>query len=174
MVPLLSDFFQRDVLVQAGLAGGGCFFDDRGFTSQIPNSNNIRIQCLVGPAIARAHLLTKGIYGPRFMVDEEYAHVHNTPDTEKYFYTSKHQSEKSSGMIPHSEFRWWKNQNGVSTMVKDRLNKLNLQIKREKADAQSTYSHLESVISQEIEGLEKRRKHLQTFLDMLNDDQPYF
>lgn len=127
--------------------------------------SNIKLHCLVGPGVARSHMVLRGIRGPRFIIDEEIGHVPASgPCWEKLLL-----DPKLHGPLHCSELRWWKNFPGILEMTEGRIKALKSKIESEKAGIKE-FAHIESLVQREIDSLTKRLEHYECFHQVLEKD----
>jgi len=178
LVPLgmifLTLCWNRDVLIQAAIAGGGVYFvtDPGGFGSRKPLQPNAVLQLLVGPAVARGHQALRGLRGPRLLLDEDLIHLSPTSSVWRHYAGSaKHQAEPTTG-IKVSEVAWWNQLE--TTMLETEVDRRmrGVQSALEEAKQESKGSAVAPHWERDIASMEKRLEHLKTFAQVLADD-PY-
>jgi hypothetical protein len=158
--------FRQNILAQLGLSAGGAYYlNDTTMHRIVEGLSNIKLHCLVGPGVARSHMVLRGIRGPRFIIDEEIGHVPASgPCWEKLLL-----DPKLHGPLHCSELRWWKNFPGTLEMTEGRIKALQSKIESEKAGIKE-FAYIESLVRREIDSLTKRLEHYECFHQVLEKD----
>jgi len=156
---LLTRLFDKDILAQAGIAGGGCFFlnDLSGLTGKgIKLHHSANLQMLVGPAVSRSYLILKGVKGLRFRVDEE---------------TTNLPSDGSGWWKKYAkrEVKWWCNISEIQQEVEMKLKDVQDRINSNRLESQK--SATPERLARDLKSLEKRKEHLDIFLKMTMKNQ---
>jgi hypothetical protein len=168
-VSLQTELFHRDILAQLALAGGGAYYVDDTTTNRlVQDLPNIKLHCLVGPAVARSHLVMQGAKGPRFLVDEESGHLPaKGPTWSKVLF-----GPKTGGILQCSDIRWWEHIPDVPAMTAQRIAALQARIKSEQESLRE-FQHMKSDVEREINSLQKRLDHYIGFKELLEKDAGY-
>ncbi len=166
-IALQKRLFHREIMGQLGLSGaGGYYIDDSTIHRMVQNNENIKLQCFVGSGLARSHIILKGVYGQRFFIDEEWGHIPaNRALWSKYFGPTDDHSQH----YRVSEVRWWSDIPNIKELVNNRLIKAESELceaNKEKVD----FPHPEIEVDRNIDSLDKKKKHLDSFYRILTCD----
>jgi hypothetical protein len=107
---VIQRLHERSVLVQGAIAGGGVFYVTSSRTHQGAHPN-ADIQTLVGPAVARGHLLLGGARGTRLLVCNQTAGAAVPREGVWEWYSGPARQAPRPGpeALTFNEVRWWLN-----------------------------------------------------------------
>lgn len=174
-IETMKRYIEAGILTQMGISGGNAYYLENSTLHLLMKGHkNIHLQSLVGQGMARSHLITRGLKGPRIVIDEELGYVPARPGVwEKVICQPENRSK-----IPISEVRWWKD----TPEIEHQIQKLLDDAKKELNDEEKELAELRRESScgpyrqteRRIESLESRVDHLQTFLKWWSCDRDLY
>ena len=178
-VTLQQDLFAKDQMAQMALACGGVYdLTELQFLQKLQSIHNgLTLQCLVGKAISKAHLLLRGVKGPRIIIDEEGDAPVNQSVWHRYIPHLRRSELDATGTdfkaqlpnigFPRSEACWWYQVIEIDEQVQARITKL----KNEITIRETENSNKDPIEERRINGLRKRKEHWDAFWDVLAHDK---
>lgn len=164
---VIQRLHERSVLVQGAIAGGGVFYltGTRTHRGAHPNAN---VQTLVGPAVARGHLLLGGVRGTRLLVCNQSTdgHVPRPGVWEWYSGPSRQAPRPGPEAFTFHEVRWWLN------IVGDEDSRVRSWIKEARAEVAELERDVGSLLPlhhRRIASLHKRIEHLLALENLLSE-----
>ena len=106
-IETMKKYIKDGILAQMGLSGGDTYYIENSTLHLLMKGHkDIHLQSLVGPGMARSHLITKGLKGPCVVIDAELGYVPARLGVwEKVICC---QPSENRSKIAISEVRWWK------------------------------------------------------------------
>ena len=177
-IETMKKYIEAGILAQMGISGDDTYYiENSTLHLRMKEYKNIHFQSLVGPGMARSHLITKGLKGPCVVIDEdeELRCVSARPGVwEKVIC----QPSENRSKIAISEVWWWKD----TPEIKRQIQKLLDDAKKELDDEEKELAELRREsscgsyrqIERRIVSLESRVDHLQTFLKRWSCDHDLY
>jgi len=158
-IKTMKKYIKDGILAQMGLSGGDTYYIENSTLHLLMKGHkDIHLQSLVGPGMARSHLITKGLKGPCVVIDAELGYV---PARLGVWEKVICQPSENRSKIAISEVRWWKD----TPQIEHQIQKLLDDAKRELAELRRESSREpDRQTERRIGSLESRVDHLQIFL----------
>lgn len=155
-IDTMKKYINADILAQMGISGGNTYYiENSTLHSHVKKCKDIHLQLLVGPGMARSHLITKGLKGPCIVIDDESGSVPARLGVWEKVICCQPPENKSK--IAISEVWWWRD----TPEIKHKIQKLLDDTKKELAERRESSC---SLIERRIVSLKSRVDHLQIFL----------
>lgn len=175
-IATMKKYINAGILVQMGISGGDTYYiENSTLHLRMKEDKNIHFQSLVGPGMARSHLITKGLKGPCVVIDAELGYVSARPEVWAKVIC---QPSENRSKIAISEVRWWRD----TPKIKDKIQRLLDNAKKELDDEKKELAELRREsscephrqIERRIVSLQSRVDHLQIFLKRLACDHDLY
>ena len=174
-----NKFLEEGILAQMGISGENTYLINRSkLHDLVDGDGRIKMQLLVGPGMARSHLILRGVKGPRIVIDADRSFPPKGDGWEKVVGLPT----ENRGKIPVSEVRWWKDRPEVGPSIQQmiqnaqtELDQLQKAVDREQREAERQQQGFspDRRDLREIESLKERIKHLNVFLDHWKTDRDF-
>lgn len=166
-IETMKKYINVGILAQMGISGYDTYYiENSTLHSLVRGHKDIHLQLLVGPGMARSHLITKGLKGPHVVIDEESGSVPSRPGVwEKVICC---QPPENRSKITISEVWWWRDTPEIKHQIQELLDDAKKELDDEEKELaelrrESSYGSYRQ-IERLIVSLESRVDHLQTFL----------
>ena len=160
---LQNRLFSKDILCKMAISSGGVYdLSNIDFLNKIKSRHsNLVIQCLLGRAVARGHMLMTKAKGPRIILDEERS-IAVVPNVWEKRYDTLDDID-----IPRSELIWWDVYIDIDDEIKKRIEHLNLEKNEINKINKQSHQHENASDRRRLKSIDERIIHLKHFLESL-------
>lgn len=167
-IDTMKKYINAGILAQMGISGGDTYYIEKSTLDphvKEKEYKDIHLQLLVGPGMARSHLITKGLKGPCVVIDDESGYVPARLGVWEKVICCQPLENRSE--IAISEVWWWKDTPEIKHKIqklldatKKKLDDEEKELVEQRESSCGPYRQIEN----RIVSLKSRVDHLQTFL----------